>query len=81
MAAVADLTISVTADESEYFKKFGAKKTYVIPNGVDIEEFKYKRNINPRGTKILFVGNFSYVPNTDAIKFFYYDVFRELGDQ
>lgn len=78
MAKEADATFAVTGFEEEYFKEAGSKKTFVIPNGVDIEEFKYKPSHRHNGHKILFVGNFSYFPNRDAIEFFYQHAFKRL---
>lgn len=77
----ADVTLSVTDEEAEYFKEKGAISTEVIPNGVDIEHFQFKQSKRESGKKILFIGNFSYFPNRDGILFFYNNVFKNLeGD-
>jgi glycosyltransferase involved in cell wall biosynthesis len=81
MAQTADITLAVTKEEADYFNSIGASKTAVIPNGVDTDEFKFKKNTRPNGTNILFVGNFSYFPNRDAMEFFYYDVFRNMNPE
>ncbi len=80
MAQVADVTLAVTPEEAEQFSLMGAAKTEVIANGVDIEEFRFKKSIRPHGKNILFVGNFSYFPNRDAMEFFYYDVFKNMSE-
>lgn len=79
MAEVADVTLAITPDEAKHFESIGANKTEVIANGVDIEEFKFKKSTRPHGKNILFVGNFSYFPNRDAMEFFYYDVFKNMS--
>ena len=76
-----DITLAITQEEAEYFQQVGAKKTAVIPNGVDIHEFAFKQSFRPEGKKLLFVGNFSYFPNKDGIMFFYKEIFPKLtGD-
>ena len=76
----ADATLAVTAGEEEVIKTLGAKKTFIIENGIDPDFFELKPQKKEIGKKLLFVGNFSYFPNTDAVKFFYYDVFSMMSD-
>lgn len=76
----ADVTLAVTPAEERVIKNFGAKKTFLIENGIDPDFFEFKPQKKEIGKKLLFVGNFSYFPNTDAVKFFYYDVFCMMND-
>lgn len=80
-AKTADVTLAVTSDEAEFFKNVGAARVVVIPNGVDTREFQFKPSKRREGRTILFVGNFSYFPNRDAIDFFYNRVFKRLPRQ
>lgn len=78
--SLADATLAITEAEQKVFDEMGAKKSFVVENGVDLENFDFKNPQKTIGKKLLFVGNFSYFPNVDAISFFYYDVFSRLDD-
>lgn len=44
--------------------------TDLVPNGVDLEKFKFtKKNFNRKEKKVLFIGNFSWVQNRDSAAF------------
>ncbi|HVT00640.1 MAG TPA: glycosyltransferase family 4 protein [Patescibacteria group bacterium] len=75
----ADLNIAVSDDDADVIKKF-TNKVGVVRNGVDFDEFKYHEPARINGKKLLFVGNFTYFPNVDAINFFYKEVFADLPD-
>lgn len=77
-AKISDLTLAVTTDEAEYFRRVGAKHVETVPNGVDTDVFSFKLSKRPNGNKLLFVGNFTYFPNTQGIKYFYYHVFKKM---
>ncbi len=72
-----DLIFAVTEEEKEYIQKRTKTEVVVIPNGInpDIFSFKKRKEI---GEKLLFVGNFAYFPNIDAIHFFYKEVFLKI---
>jgi glycosyltransferase involved in cell wall biosynthesis len=55
-----------------------AKECEVVRNGVDLDEFKMKVRKDTETKTLLFVGNFSYFPNVDAINYFYHSVFINL---
>ena len=78
MCKKAEVTIAVSDRDAEYFKQFN--KCEIVRNGVDVESLAYKA---PRknGKNILFVGNFTYFTNVDAIRFFVDKVFSNMtGD-
>ena len=75
----ADLTLAVTEDEARFIKEF-SNKVRIIPNGIDIAGFKFKEPIGKQGSNILFVGNFTYFPNIEAINSFYDNVFKFLPE-
>lgn len=77
---LADVTLAVTKGEEEVLKNLGARNTLIIENGIDPDFFEFKSPKKEIGKKLLFVGNFSYFPNMDAIKYFYYDVFSMMTD-
>jgi glycosyltransferase involved in cell wall biosynthesis len=72
----ADLCIAVSDNEAEEIRKRGVK-CEVVRNGVDVDVFTYKKP-RVKAKKLLFVGNFLYFPNVDAINFFYNEVFKFL---
>lgn len=72
----ADVTLAVTRQEREFIKKH-SKECEVIPNGVDLERIVYAKP-REKVENLLFVGNFTYFPNLDAINFFYNEVFKNL---
>lgn len=74
----ADVCVAVSEPDAEKIRKYA--ECEIVRNGVDIENLKYKEP-NKIARKLLFVGNFSYFPNVDAINFFYNEVFKKLtGD-
>lgn len=74
-----DIVLAVTRGERDYISKKTKSLVHVIPNGVDTKELAYKEKKNV-SKNLLFVGNFSYFPNVDAMKFFYHEVFLQLPD-
>lgn len=77
--SAADVILAVTLDEAEYIKKKTKSVVHIIPNGVDTKTLTYKEK-KDTSKNLLFVGNFSYFPNVDAMKFFYHEVFLQLPD-
>lgn len=75
----ADLCIAVSEIDGWEIRKYNPQ-CKVIPNGVDLDDFKYILPQNKHGKRLLFVGNFSYFPNVDGINYFYNHVFKNLGD-
>ena len=75
----ADLCIAVSDADAKVVKEY-ARECEVIRNGVDIDAYKFNLPKNKKGTELLFVGNFTYFPNVDAINYFYNSVFKELDD-
>jgi polysaccharide biosynthesis protein PslH len=49
-------------------QKIMGEKAEVVPNGVDIEKFKFKKiNKNKTEKKVLFIGDFKWIQNKDSI--------------
>lgn len=77
----ADISLAVTESEKRYVQRFTNKPVFVIPNGVDLSLFHYKLK-EPQEKKILlFVGNFTYHPNIDAVNYFYHSVLHRLPSE
>lgn len=81
MFKTSDICLAVTNEENKFIKDTGAKKCATIENGIDINNFTYKKPEKNDAVRLLFVGNFSYFPNVDAINFFYSGVFKKLPEQ
>ncbi|HMS22656.1 MAG TPA: glycosyltransferase family 4 protein [Candidatus Levybacteria bacterium] len=74
-----DLIVAVTEEEKNYIHKKTKTHIEIIPNGVDSSSLSFKSHFS-YGKKLLFVGNFSYFPNVDAMDFFYKNVFLNIPD-
>jgi polysaccharide biosynthesis protein PslH len=74
----ADATLAVTETEKSYFGSLTKNPVVVIENGVSLKEFSFRHRKKKEGKTILFVGNFDYFPNADAVSFFYTRVFTYL---
>lgn len=80
MIRKSDLCLAVTKNEAEFISKYSKKECVIIPNGIDNNEFSYQFSEKLK-KNLLFVGNFSYFPNVDAMSFFYNEVFKNLEDK
>ena len=78
MVKKADSVVTVTKEESDILFSLTGKESNVIANGIDPKMFSYQFNQKIQNN-ILFVGNFSYFPNVDAVNFFYKNVFEKLN--
>lgn len=77
MMKLADITTAITQEEASYIESVSKKKCVVVGNGIDITELRYQFR-KKTNRNLLFVGNFSYFPNIDAMQFFYKEVFSLL---
>ncbi|MDP3941733.1 MAG: glycosyltransferase family 4 protein [bacterium] len=75
---LADCVLTVTNEEKKHVIRSGHENVIVIENGVDVSIFKSKKN-HPANT-LLFIGNFSYYPNVDAMRWFLREVFPLLSE-
>lgn len=73
----ADKVTSITQAESDIVKNLTGVSSEIIANGIDPKVMSYKFD-NKLKNNILFVGNFTYYPNIDAVNFFYESVFKRL---
>ena len=77
MVKMADSVTTITQSEADFLEKLTGVKSNIVANGIEPKFYKYEfSEVTHRN--ILFVGNFSYFPNTDAINFFYNNVFNKL---
>ncbi len=50
-------------------QKIMGRDTELVPNGVNLEKFKFKKKNNNEIKKVLFIGNFKWVQNRDSAAF------------
>jgi glycosyltransferase involved in cell wall biosynthesis len=72
-----DRVTVITEDEKDILKKNFGIESEIVANGIEPDAFSYAFSETKRNN-ILFVGNFSYFPNTDAFDFFYKEVFPKI---
>jgi glycosyltransferase involved in cell wall biosynthesis len=77
MVRNADAVTTITKEEADIFKSETNKDIFVVANGIDPNEFQFEKK-RETYNNILFVGNFSYFPNVDAVNFFYNEVFKKI---
>ena len=64
----ADAVLASSKENAEEIEKVIGKKCYLVPNGIDLEYFQFKKQrTDNKEQKILFVGNFKYIQNQDAV--------------
>lgn len=57
----------------------GNEKIYVIPNGVDVKEFRYQpKKTHKQSVVFLFVGNFAWMQNRDAVNYLLRDIWPSI---
>ena len=77
----AHCVITVSDDDKKYIETHSVqKKVAVVSNGVDTEYFRLtpKKKPDAKNLKFLYVGNFSWIQNTDAIEHILRDIWPPL---
>lgn len=70
-----DYSLLVSPIDRNYLHDFGSTENVrVVPNGVNTSYFRYSHN-NHDPYRITFHGNIHYMPNTDAVLYFYREIF------
>ncbi len=78
----ADHVIAVSDDDAQIISSVaGVGRVTTVTNGVDTDFFKYRGRTVPSHTlQALFVGNFSWMPNVDAVKTLLADVWPDIHE-
>ena len=72
----ADKLVAVSNLEKKIIKR---SDTVIVPNGVDTEEFKFRSFQEiPFEKRILFIGNFKWIQNKDAVEFILKDIWPNI---
>ena len=69
-----NLVVSSPADQ----RLFGADAASVIPNGVDVDAFRFQGAEGRRADTLIFTGNMGYQPNEEAVLWFAHEVMPRL---
>lgn len=75
----ADLTITVSEHDDAYFRGLGARRTVLVPNGVDDELF----DLDPRSGepgRVLFFGAYHWAPNRDGLTRFLREGWKTVAE-
>ncbi len=75
----ADHCLAVSQDDADAVTQVTNRETEIIANGVDLEMFSFQKK-RPNKNTLLFVGNFTYFPNVEAIEKFYHSVFAQIDN-
>jgi len=66
-------------DRAEVARYLGSARVHVVPNGVDVARYEFRRTGQPG--RIVFTGNFSWAPNVDAARRFATAIFPLIKRQ
>ncbi|MBI5019631.1 glycosyltransferase [Candidatus Gottesmanbacteria bacterium] len=58
---------AVSDDDAQVMKKYGNAPVAVVPNGVDLDSFPLRTPGSHKDFTVLFVGNFRWLPNREAL--------------
>jgi len=57
------------------------ENVFFSPHGVDYKYFEPDKSVEKRKNTLIFTGNMSYAPNTDAIQYFYTEIFPRIQQE
>ena len=75
----ADLTVTVSEHDDAYFRGLGARRTVLVPNGVDEALFDLDPSSGEPG-RVLFFGAYHWAPNRDGLTRFLRDGWKAVVD-
>lgn len=68
-------------DQREIAVQVGEKKVHTVSNGVDVEEFEFRpKSIKTSAPVVLFVGNFLWMQNRDALRYLLTDIWSKVQE-
>jgi len=77
-ASLMDSRIAVTTKDGEFFRRLYPGQEYVVLNhGVNFDEFDLP-DVEPEPDTLVFVGNYVHYPNTDAMLFFFNEIWDKV---
>lgn len=79
----ASVTVAVSEQEEKVLQKV-TDKTAIVANGVDLEKFSMKKELYSPAKKkkrLLFIGDYTYIQNQDAVMWVLKEVFPLITDE
>jgi glycosyltransferase involved in cell wall biosynthesis len=77
----AAVVVAVSENEEKVIKNF-AKKTALVPNGVDLTSFHAKKyEFKTIKKNILFIGDFNYIQNQDAARYLLSEIYPRIKEK
>lgn len=76
----ADGVVAVSDDDARIIGRETRQPVRVVPNGVDVRQLTFRPGEASRNPVALFVGNFSWMQNRDALRFILDDVWPSLHE-
>ena len=71
-----DFCICCSETDRERLSKLGFHNAIVVPNGVDTKYYAISNNKKNKG--LVFIGNLTYKPNRDGLKYFFNKIYPKL---
>jgi len=72
---MADVCLAVSRENAQIIERVIQKKVPIIENGIDLDFFQYRPSLKRKIKTLLFVGNFAYIQNQDAVWFLVKKIF------
>jgi polysaccharide biosynthesis protein PslH len=80
--AAATRPIAVSHDDARLMREqFGVAKAEVVENGVDVDYFKPRRDVDRDPTRLLFLGSLDWRPNLDGVRLLLDDIFPQVREK
>jgi len=70
--------VAVSNIERKLMKR---EDTEVVPNGVDLEVFKFRKNFKDEEKRVLFIGDFKWMQNKDALRTILTEIWPEVEEK
>ncbi|MCE9560478.1 MAG: glycosyltransferase family 4 protein [Planctomycetes bacterium] len=80
--SAASLAIAVSPDDAKLMRdEFGATRTDVVDNGVDVGYFQPQHDVDRDPSRLLFLGSLDWRPNLDAVAILLDEIFPKVRAQ
>jgi glycosyltransferase involved in cell wall biosynthesis len=80
--SAATQAIAVSADDAKLMRdQFGATRTAVVENGVDVAYFQPQHDVERDPSRLLFLGSLDWRPNLDAVDILLNDIFPKVRER
>ncbi len=70
--------IAVSTEDKKIMEKISFRKVVLIPNGIDRDFFEKIKKQKQKNPLVIFVGNFSWLPNSDAVNFLVKEIWPKI---